>query len=199
MDQRQEQLEKERALLATIRTGDRRPWGDLYDMYAPVLYRRILMPRLANPTAAEDALSETFRTAMERFEQYQDHPAGIYPWLARIGQNKAIDMHRVRATTGRKLNDLTDLLSPLMERVPGADELLELKLEEGGLGARMNALLGSLHPRYRRALELRFLEEKSREVCAELLEVKVATFDVLLLRALRSLRKAWDQEGPQDG
>lgn len=157
------------------------------------------MPRLANPTAAEDALSETFRTAIERFEQYRDQPAGIYPWLARIGQNKAIDMHRVRATTGRKLIDLTDLFLPLMEKVPGADELLELKLEEGGLSAKMQECLKSLNPRYQKALELRFLEEKSREDCAQLLQVKVATFDVLLLRAVRSLRKAWQGEDQSDG
>lgn len=196
MDQRQERLEKERALLTAIRRGDRRPWGDLYDMYAPVLYRRILMPRLANPTAAEDALSETFRTALERFEQYQEQPTGIYPWLARIAQNKAIDMHRVRATTGRRLNDLTLILAPFLEQVPGADDLLQLKAEERGIEARMRQCLKALNPRYQMALDLRFLQEKSREDCAKQLEVKVATFDVLLLRAVRSLRKVWLGEDP---
>lgn len=199
MDQRQEQLKKERALLVAIRMGDRRPWGDLYDMYAPELYRRILMPRLANQAAAEDALSETFRTAMERFEQYREHPAGIYPWLARIGHNKAIDMHRARKTTGRKLNDLSEFLAPSMEKVPGADELLELKSEEGALEARIRACLSTLNLRYQTALTLRFLEEKSREDCARLMEVKVATFDVLLLRAVRALRKSWLGEEPSDG
>lgn len=157
------------------------------------------MPRLANPTAAEDALSETFRTAMERFDQYREEPAGIYPWLARIGQNKAIDMHRVRATTGRRLHDLTELLTPLLEKVPGADELLELKGEEGGLEMRLKECLESLNPRYRTALTLRFLEEKSREDCARLMEVKVGTFDVLLLRAVRSLKKIWLGEDSSDG
>ena len=197
MDLRQEQLEKERALLAAIRKGHRDRWGQVYDLYAPLLYRRILMPRLANPTAAEDALSETFRTAIENFGKYKDHPAGIYPWLARIAHNKAIDLHRVRASTGRKIRDLTVQLDPLMQQVPSADELMELKVEERGLGEKMKACLGALNPRYRTALELRFLKEKSRQHCAEALEVKVATFDVLLLRAVRALRKAWEEElGP---
>ncbi len=199
MDPRQEQLEKERALLAAIRKGNRESWGKLYDLYAPLLYRRILMPRLANPSAAEDALSETFRTAIENFEKFEDQPTGIYPWLCRIAHNKAIDLHRVRATTGRKIRDLSEQLDPLMQRVPGADELLELKLEERGLKAKIQANLSALNPRYKKALELRFLQGKPREECALLLEVKVGTFDVLLLRAVRALRKVWEEETPYDG
>jgi RNA polymerase sigma factor (sigma-70 family) len=108
-------------------------------------------------------------------------------------------MHRVRATTGRKLNDLTDFLTPLMEKVPGADELLELKMEEGGMEAHMRSCLDSLNPRYKTALTLRFLQEKTRDECAQALEVKVATFDVLLLRAVRSLKKSWQGEGEGNG
>jgi RNA polymerase sigma-70 factor (ECF subfamily) len=48
-----------------------------------------------------------------------------------------------------------------------------------------------LHPRYARALTLRFLEDRTRDECATLLEVKVATFDVVLLRALRAFRERW--------
>ena len=53
-------------------------------------------------------------------------------------------------------------------------------------------MLEAINPRYRRAIELRFLEDKSREECAGAMEVKLGTFDVLLLRALRAFRKEWD-------
>jgi DNA-directed RNA polymerase specialized sigma24 family protein len=53
-------------------------------------------------------------------------------------------------------------------------------------------ILAQLNPRYARALELRFIADRSREDCAQELEVKIATFDVLLLRALRSFRQHWD-------
>ena len=56
-------------------------------------------------------------------------------------------------------------------------------------------MLARLNPRYRRALELRFFEERSRQECAAALEVKLGTFDVLLLRALRAFRKEWDHDG----
>jgi RNA polymerase sigma factor (sigma-70 family) len=199
VERNKEKLKIERALLATIRKGDLRPWAQLYDMYAAPIYNRVLMPRLANPAAAEDALSETFRTAIERLDLYQDHPAGIFPWLCRIAHNKAMDLHRARSVTGRKIFDLSQLLAPLMDDIPGADEILELKVDERTIAHRMSVCLESLNPRYKRALELRFFEDKPREDCAHLLEVKVATFDVILLRALRAFKKAWTEVEAPDG
>jgi DNA-directed RNA polymerase specialized sigma24 family protein len=54
-------------------------------------------------------------------------------------------------------------------------------------------VLASVNPRYRRAIELRFLDDRSREDCARLMEVKLGTFDVLLLRALRAFRQQWHE------
>jgi DNA-directed RNA polymerase specialized sigma24 family protein len=36
------------------------------------------------------------------------------------------------------------------------------------------------------------MDDKSREECAAAMNVKLGTFDVLLLRALRAFRKEWD-------
>lgn len=52
-------------------------------------------------------------------------------------------------------------------------------------------VLESINPRYRRAIELRFLEEQPREACATALGVTLGTFDVVLLRALRAFRAQW--------
>jgi DNA-directed RNA polymerase specialized sigma24 family protein len=77
------------------------------------------------------------------------------------------------------------LLAPLGPAAPG-DEV-----DLPALRAAVAAVLAAIHPRYRRALELRFFEERPREECAAVLEVKPATFDVLLLRALRAFRGKW--------
>lgn len=192
MDEKTEQLQEERKFVSAIRKGDTRAWGRVYDRYAPLLYRRILMPRLANSSAADDALSETFRTAIERFDQYQEREAGLYPWLARIAANKAIDMHRARVMTGRKINDLSQQLAPLLNDVSGADALYEYRIEEHYIKRTMEQCLERINPRYRRVLELRFLQEKDRDACATELQVKVGTLDVLVLRSVRALKKAWD-------
>lgn len=183
--------ETERTWLAAMRRGESAAWGELYDVYAPLLYRRVLMPRLADATAAEDALSDTFQTAIERFDQYEERQVSFYYWLARIAHNKAMDMHRARSMSGRKIHDLTRMLEPLMGSAPGADDLLELTHDAAVVQRQIHRALDSLNPRYGRALELRFFQEKSREQCAELFQVKVGTFDVLLSRAVRAFEKAW--------
>lgn len=184
-----EPLELERAALRRIRSGDPSAWGDVYDLHAARLYRSILMPRLHDHSAAEDALSETFRTAMERCDSFQDQGSGIYPWLARIAHNKAMDLHRASGVTGRKLADLTQTLTPVSESVPGAEDLLALRVTDEELRSALTEALAQLNPRYQQAINLRFLQDKSRKECALELEVKVGTFDVLLLRALRALRQ----------
>ncbi len=48
-----------------------------------------------------------------------------------------------------------------------------------------------MNDRYAAALRLRLLEDRTREECAELLEVKVGTFDVLLHRACKAFKKVF--------
>ena len=187
----------ERSLLRRIRGGERAAFGELYRAYAPVLYRRVLLPKLGAPGAAEDALAETFRTALQKLHTFEDQGLSVYHWLARIASNKAIDMHRVRARTDRALTRLSDLLGP--EPPVSLDPFAQVSAREehAALHTRVQMTLVALNPRYRRAIELRFFEERERQACADALGVKLGTFDVLLLRALRAFRRVWDE--PTDG
>lgn len=182
--------------LERVRAGDREAFAELYRAFAPALYARVLMPKLGNPAAAEDALSETFQSLLEHVHTLQAGEQSLGHWLGRVASNKAIDMHRKRARTQRSLVNFESLLRPLL---PNAEDPVAER-EGDALRERsrraIGEVLGALNPRYRRALELRFLEEQPRERCAALLEVKVATFDVLLLRALRAFRKQWETMVP---
>jgi RNA polymerase sigma factor (sigma-70 family) len=186
-------LQWEQALVARAKRGDRSAFGELYDAYAGDLYRKILMPRLGNAQAAEDALAETFRSAIERLDAFEHREISIFHWLSRIAHNKAMDMHRARAVTGRRIADLRVLLEPLSAPQQGADALMELAVESSDVHGQVSKVLSELNPRYRRAIELRFFEERSREECAADLDVKLGTFDVVLLRALRAFRTRWEE------
>lgn len=187
-----ERLNWERQLLTRIRAGDPSSVGELYDAYAQLLFSRVLLPRLGNHAAAEDVLSETFRTAIERIEQFELRGSSIYFWLSRIAINKATDLHRARKVSGRALVNLEGQLSVLLEGPLQPDSAVACKQQYQAVVERLAACLETLNPRYRRAIELRFFEELPRERCAADLDVKLGTFDVLLLRALKSLRKAWE-------
>ncbi|HVU03104.1 MAG TPA: RNA polymerase sigma factor [Polyangiaceae bacterium] len=194
---RPDRLREERALIDRARRGDRLALSELYRAHAPAIFARVLLPKLGNREAAEDALSETFRTAFEKLDTFEARDVSLYFWLARIATNKALDMHRARASTGRALANFETFMAPLTEAPPDPATLFDLRAEVLGAREKVKQVLGKLNPRYRRTIELRFVEDLSREACAEALEVKLGTFDVLLLRALRAFKKEWS--GPDEG
>jgi RNA polymerase sigma factor (sigma-70 family) len=180
-------LAEERQWLEALGRGDARAFDRIFQAFAGPLYRRVLLPKLGDPAAAEDALAETFRRALERLPRFEDRGKGLWPYLATIATNLAHDVHRERARRGRALASFESLLAPLVGDGPSpADGPDQARVREAVAG-----VLSALNPRYRQAIELRFFAEHSREECAKLLEVKVGTFDVLLLRALRSFRERW--------
>jgi RNA polymerase sigma-70 factor (ECF subfamily) len=177
--------------LHEIRRGSRRAFGELYEAYAPRLYSRVLLPRLGNPSAAEEALAETFRAALEHLGGYERRPGGIFRWLASIAMNKAAELHRERARTGKALASFESLVAPLREDPREAAASVEGRLDEERLRTAVGQVLARIPPRYRRAIELRVLEDLPRADCAHRMEIAIGNFDVLLLRALRAFRKAW--------
>ena len=188
-------LEEERRCLGALRRGDRAAFDRLYQVLAPPLYARVLLPRLGDAQAAEDVLAETFQIAIERLDGYADRGGSIWSWLVAIAANRALDLHRERARDGRALAGFQALLGPLLAdaEAPHDEALDQVKVREA-----VAAALARINPRYRRALELRFFEDQERDRCAAALEVKVGTFDVLLLRALRAFRAAWLDSAPPE-
>jgi RNA polymerase sigma-70 factor (ECF subfamily) len=188
-----ERLRWERGVLERVRRGEQTAFGELYRAYAAALYRQVLYPALGNRTAAEDALAETFRTALQRLDQFDSDEVSIYFWLDRIAKNKATDMHRAKNVTRRALASFERLLEP--SEVVSTNPEAQLHEARSAHDARhqVERILKQINDRYARALQLRFLEDRSREECATALEVKLGTFDVLLLRALRAFRKQWEE------
>lgn len=184
-------LRWERRCVERARRGDQRAFGELYRAFAGPLYNRVLYPRLGHAEAAEDVLAETFRVAYERLDQFEDRGGSIWYWLCRIGINKATDMYRKRARRSRALVNFEHLLTPVAGDPTRPDVAEEQRQERRRLRRAVQTVLERIKPRYRRAIELRFFEQRSRTECADMMEVRVGTFDVLILRSLRAFRKQW--------
>ena len=182
--------EEERALVERLKKRDAGALGPLVVRYGEELYGRVILPCLGVPEEARDVLREVFLTAFDRIETFSWRDGGLFPWLRRIAHNKAIDRHRARARERRFQTGYQEFLevgaeSPNVEaEVMGAQERAQNQ-------RRIKEALGALSPRYRRAIELRILEERSREECAALMEVTVGNFDVVLFRALAAFRKTF--------
>jgi RNA polymerase sigma factor (sigma-70 family) len=184
----------EKRCLGRIRKGDMRAFGELYEAFAARLFSRVLLPLLGNRAAAEDALAETFKTALERIGSFEEKGVSVFHWLARIGKNKALDMHRSRERTGRVLCNFEGMLAPLLGSSPLPGNGLQAEEEGRRLRAAVAEVLSRLNPRYKKVLELRFLQDRPRQECAEMLDLKLGTLDVLVLRALRAFKKEWEEQ-----
>ncbi len=185
-------LEAERTLCERAHAGDRAALGQLLRQYGPVLYRAVLLPRLGSDAAAQDALAETYARVVERFHQYTWQSVGVYPWLRVVALRIALDT--LRARKRETLFEPADLEREIdaSERDLGRTGDVELseKRDLADARARVQSALERLNPRYAMAIRLRVLEERSRDEVAASLGVTVATFDVVLHRAMTSLRKA---------
>jgi RNA polymerase sigma factor (sigma-70 family) len=100
-----------------------------------------------------------------------------------------------RRSAERRMNDRYEAeVAVLPPRIEAGAEAEMIEAEElRARQARLHAALGALNERYRRAIELRIFEDRSREACAEALSVTVPTFDVVLHRALAALKKSFGE------
>jgi RNA polymerase sigma-70 factor (ECF subfamily) len=108
----------------------------------------------------------------------------------------------LRARRRELLYDPTDLEREIdaSDGDPAASSEVELceKRDLADARARVEAALGAINPRYAQAIRQRVLEERSRDEVAASLGVSVATFDVVLHRALTALKKALGTSRPAD-
>lgn len=180
-------MEWEKARLAAARAGDRRAFAALYDCFAERLFAAILLPRLGDADRAQDALSETFQALLRSLDRIEITDVSLFHWLAKVAINKAHDAQRARGRQQKLARSFEQLVAPVWRAEQGESPTARrVEILQG-----IERCLATINPRYARALELRFLAGKSRQACAEELEVTVGTFDVLLLRAVRAFRGEW--------
>ena len=190
------ELDAERALVARAQTGDREALGSLLRKHGPRLYRSVLLPRLGSTAAAEEALSRTYVKVIERFEQFTWQSVGVYPWLRVVALRVALDLLRARKRELLFEPEDVERELDLAEREAREADALE-RHDLSCARERVRDLLLGINPRYADAIRLRVLEERSRDEAAATLGVSVATFDVVLHRAMAALRKALAERGPE--
>ena len=183
------ELEQEQRQVEEAQAGNLDAMRPILERYAQPLYGTVILPRLGDAATAEDVLRDTLATAVEKIGRFTWQGKSIYPWLRQIAINKVFDVHR-QSKRGRKLADALAHEVP-QETDPDlhADAQLIADQERASHRTRIDAAMAELAERYRTAIELRLVQELSREECAKRLGITVGTFDVLLFRAVRSFRK----------
>jgi RNA polymerase sigma factor (sigma-70 family) len=191
-------VDLEQALVRRAQDGDREAIRLLLTRHADALYSRIILPRAGDPTLAQDVLKETMVTAIEKIGTFRWQGRSIYFWLRQIAVNKVIDHHRASGRAGRLAQAVAAEPEPaiLPTAGPRPDVALIAEEERRINAARISATLEEINPRYRRAIELRLIDELPREECAKLMDVTLGTFDVLFFRAVRAFRRKFEESEP---
>lgn len=185
----------DRQLVARAQAGDRAALGELLQKHGPGIYRSVLLPRLGNEAFAKEALSETYAKVVANIGKFVWQNVGFYPWLRTVALRVALD--QLRAKKRLVFFDEDDLAREIdaAETAAPVDEQISEQRDREAARKKVEDALALIHPRYAEAIRLRILLEKSRSEVALELGVSPATFDVLLHRAIASLRKALGERG----
>lgn len=187
----------EQRLVSKAQAGDRQALQALLARHIDALYARIVLPRTGDRAVAEDIVKDTMVTAIEKLDTFRWQGRSIYFWLRQIAVNKVIDHHRRTGRAGRLVQSLQNEPDAAVLPSPGGPEpeaALIAREEQRINKTRIQATLEQMNPRYRRAIELRLIEEQPREECARSMEITVGTFDVLFFRAVRAFRKTFEEQ-----
>lgn len=172
-----------RELISRARAGSIEAWGELYQYYAPAIFR-FCRRSLPAKEDAEDATMEIFLKVREKLGQY-DSSRAFSAWLYKVAANHCWDMlRRRRSRQDKETGDLENL--PLEH--PDPTQLEKLIAQNTTLEVRR--ALHKMSVRGRMALVLRYYADMSYEEVAEALGVRRAFVGVVLLRARHELREA---------
>ena len=188
------ELEEEQRLVEAAQAGNLDAMRPLLDRYAQPLYGTVILPRLGDSASAEEVLRDTLATAVEKIGRFTWRGKSIYPWLRQIAINKVYDIHRQSKRSRRLADAMAQEVPSESDPDSHADAQLMADQERRSNRERIDHTLDQLAERYRRAIELRLIQELPREVCARRLNVSIGTFDVLLFRAVRAFRKQFGDD-----
>lgn len=183
------ELAEEQRLVEEAQQGNLDAMRPILERYASPLYGTVILPRLGDAASAEEVLRDTLATAVEKIRRFTWQGKTIYPWLRQIAINKVFDLHRQSKRSRRLADALVHEVDVESDPASHADAQLIADQERRAHRARIDQAMAQLQDRYRLAIELRLVQELSREDCAQRLGVTIGTFDVLLFRAVRAFRK----------
>ena len=150
----------------------------VYDEHVVAIYR-FVYARVGNRPDAEDLTAQVFVRAVEQLDTTRQ-PGQIAAWLYRVAQNAIADYWR--AFYRLPLIGV-DHVAPGWE--PSDEKLRPEPAPDDRASVRVEALLRGLPDRYRKVLELRFLQRLSVAETAQAMGISSGNAKVLQYRALR--------------
>ena len=176
----QQELE-EIQLLKAARQGDSLAFGQLYECYAPRIFR-YLFAHLDQRMEAEDLTEEVFLRVWRALPDYQERGAHFGGFVFRVARNALFDYYR-RFRSRQEPEALDEELLPAAQLNPADGSAAVVERFE------LQHALGQLGEDQQTVLALRFLAGLTPEETGEAMGKTSGAVRVLQHRALKALRK----------
>lgn len=168
---------------------DMEAFSELYRHYLPRVHA-FAWRRTGDTQAAEDICAATFEAAMRGLPSFTWRRGGFAPWLFRIAANQTVGHHRREGRAGSERGQRA--MASMFEPAAAGPDIDLIAPDNGGL----REALDRLHPRYQRAIALRYLAELGPDEAASAMELAKPAFAVVLSRALKALRRELERSSP---
>jgi len=155
----------------------------LHARHSVIVYRLVLRI-VRQASTAEEIVQDVFLQLWRNASQYDTRRGPFAPWLMTLARNRALDHLRLKSERQRRREDQSDEFPPVI-----AVPQFEHALDEKRRAERVRALIGSLSPQQKKAIELAYFEGLSHSEIAETLKEPLGTVKSWIRNALLRLKE----------
>ena len=171
-------------LIQRLRKWDEQALAEVFDTYAPAIYRYAYR-LLGHRETAQDIAAETFQRFLSALKNGGGPQHNLPAWLYRVAHNLVVDYYR----RGSQMEPL-----PLEDLTLSDMDTNEQTVLRGEKEARLREALWRLTEAQQQVIALRFLEGLSNEETARILGGTTGSVKALQHRAINSLRRLLEVE-----
>lgn len=181
-----ETIDKEQELLQQVASGDKEAFGQLYDIYAPKLFRFIRL-KVNSEVLAEDLSSESFLRIWEYLkEEEKEIEESFQALLYKTARNLIIDYYK-RKSTQEILMD--DDFKEFLSQEPAKDEISSKEIAD-----QIHKALINIKEEYQDVLLWYYVDGLSVGEIAKMMSKSQGAIRVLIHRGLKSLKEHLSEE-----
>ena len=155
----------------------------LYDRHSRPIYSLVLRI-LQQAGTAEEVVQDVFLQLWRNAAQYDVSRGPFVPWLFTLARNRALDTLRLKSERQRRREDQTCELPPIAS-VPQYEQ----QLDEKRHAEKVRALMASLSPQQKKAIELAYFEGLSHSEIAAALKEPLGTVKSWIRNGLLRLKE----------
>lgn len=170
------------ALVRRLLQQDVSAFEQLYDRHSRLVYG-LLLRILQQAGTAEEVAQDVFLQLWRNAGQYDESRGPFVPWLLTLARNRALDTLRLKSERQRRREDQTEELPPVV-----AVPQYEKELDEKRRAEKVRALMASLNPQQKKAIELAYFEGLSHSEIAYTLKEPLGTVKSWIRNGLLRLK-----------